>query len=362
MVNLLPALGKIDRENRYLILVTPRNARFIPALPDNFETIVVGIPLGSNILRGGYEQCLLPSRLRRENVDLLYSPADLTPLRSRTPVVLAMRNPNLYGGRDREWSLPNRFRIGLLKFMARRAGRKADKIIFVSASSRDAIAERLGLPLDRCAVVHHGIDARLFAEPAAAALPPEIPERCLLSISTIYHYKNFLRLLEAYLSLLRENRPPPPPLVIAGGNADEPYYRQMLSFIERHGLREKIVLPGNIPYPSIPALYARAEAFVFPSRLETFGHPSLEAMAAGVPVAAADIPVMREILGPAALYFSPDRAGEIAGCIRELLDDGERRRELIARGRERVLQFTWERSARETLAIFRETARRRQEP
>jgi alpha-1,3-rhamnosyl/mannosyltransferase len=126
----------------------------------------------------------------------------------------------------------------------------------------------------------------------------------------------------------------------------------MLAFISENSLEKSVFLPGNFSYPMVPSLYAGAAAFIFPSYLETFGHPSLEAMAAGVPLAASDIPVMREVLGEAAVYFDPHDVGAIESAVRSLLDDEDLRGRLIELGRERARSFTWSRTARETLELF----------
>lgn len=352
LFNFLPALGALDRQNHYYIFLSRFNVGLVSGLPENFHLVTVRLPFNLNLLRGIYEQVFLPRRLKKEKIDLLYSPADITSLSARCPVVLAMRNPNLYTALPSSWSLPNRARLAILKWLARKSARRATGIIFVSRSSLEEIAAKLAIPREKCYAIHHGIDPGAFTRGNVKALPRHLPRRYLLSISTIYHYKNYLRLLEAYRNLRRERGDGIPPLLIAGGNADAPYYRKMLAFISENSLTMSVFLPGNFSYPLVPSLYAGAAAFIFPSYLETFGHPSLEAMAAGVPVAASDIPVMREVLGEAAVYFAPHDVGAIENAVRGLLDDEGLRGRLIKLGRERARSFTWSRTARETLELF----------
>ncbi len=111
---------------------------------------------------------------------------------------------------------------------------------------------------------------------------------------------------------------------------------------------------GAVPYAEIPAWYRGAQLFVFLSYLETFGHPLLEAMAADVPVIAADIPVTREVAGDAALYVPHDDVAALADALARGLDDSEFRERARALGRERVARFTWDASARAHLALFDE--------
>jgi len=355
LFNLLPALGRLDRENQYGVLLSRFNAGLMRGLPANFEAVTINLPFRSNLLRGIYEQSALTLRLRKEGYDLLYSPADITSLRSPCPVVLAMRNPNLYAAVSPSWGLPNQVRLRILKMLARLSARKADRIIFVSEASRREVSSRLNIPLRKSVAIHHGIDPDAFRRGRVKALPRWLPRRYLLSISTVYHYKNFLPLMEAYRRLREGRGDAIPDLVIAGRNADGPYYRRMEEFIATHSLGGHIHLAGDFSYQMVPSLYAGAEIFVFPSYLETFGHPSLEAMAAGVPVAAADLPVMREVLGDAAAYFDPHEPAEMASTLASLLDDGEARENLRRQGLERIKKFTWDRTARQTLDLFTAT-------
>ncbi len=359
LVNLLPALGHLDPENQYYLLSSYANAGLVQDLPENFHQVRVRIPRESNILRGLYEQFLLPRYLARNNFDLLYSPADITSLRARCAVVLAMRNPNLYTTIPSSWGLPNRARLGIMKLLARFSAAKADGIIFVSRESLEEISARLRIPRGKCVAIHHGINPEAFSRGNVKALPRQLPRRFLLSISTIYHYKNFLALMEAYRLLRDQRQNSLPPLIIVGGNADAPYYQKMLTFIKDNQLGKMIFLAGKYSYQMIPSLYAGARAFIFPSYLETFGHPSLEAMVTGVPVAAADIPVMREILGEAALYFDPHRPEEITRSIARILDDDRLSASLREKGKKRGGEFTWEKTAAQTLRLFQEIGNNR---
>lgn len=107
---------------------------------------------------------------------------------------------------------------------------------------------------------------------------------------------------------------------------------------------------------SLDELKRNASAFVYPTHYEGFGLPPLEAMATGLPVVVSDIPVMREVCGDAALFFPSGDAPELAACIRRLLDDLDLRAEYARRGRAWAARFTWEKTARRTLEVYREIA------
>jgi glycosyltransferase involved in cell wall biosynthesis len=106
-----------------------------------------------------------------------------------------------------------------------------------------------------------------------------------------------------------------------------------------------ITLLGRVSDAALRALYENAGCFVFPSRYEGFGLPPLEGMSLGCPVAASDLPPLRESCGGAALFFDPDDPGDILASIRRLVEDPRRRRDRIRAGRERARELTWDRAA-----------------
>ena len=103
-------------------------------------------------------------------------------------------------------------------------------------------------------------------------------------------------------------------------------------------------------------MYGAATAFVYPSLFEGFGLPPLEAMACGTPVVCSNTSSLPEVVGDAALLVDPRSDGDLAAALRSLLDDEELRARLRAAGPARARLFSWERTARETLAVYREAA------
>jgi glycosyltransferase involved in cell wall biosynthesis len=224
--------------------------------------------------------------------------------------------------------------------------------MFVSEDSSRWIGDALNIPEARRAVVHHGIDAAAWAGPRKHRASPHWSY--ILSVSSVYRYKNFVRLIEAYTALARQNEDMPD-LVIIGDDQDPQHSADMQRARSEAGeLAEHIHLLGEVPYSEIKAFYAGAELFVFPSYLETFGHPLLEAMASGIPTVAADIPVFREVGGDAVFYADPHKTEALCGAIREALYTQTARETLIKRGRNRVRSFSWHATAERLSALFDE--------
>jgi glycosyltransferase involved in cell wall biosynthesis len=162
--------------------------------------------------------------------------------------------------------------------------------------------------------------------------------------------KNVPTLLAAWRLLRR--RIDPPTLVLCGGfgwKAEE--VRREIAEAEREGWAVHL---GYVGAAEMAALYHGAELVAFPSFYEGFGLPAIEALRAGAPLVASDLPVLREVAGDAALYAPPDRPDLWADRIAELLADSRLREEMKRRGRARAGLFDWRRAAAETAKAFRE--------
>jgi alpha-1,3-rhamnosyl/mannosyltransferase len=176
----------------------------------------------------------------------------------------------------------------------------------------------------------------------------------LLFVGTVEPRKNLLTLVRAFDLLLRETAHRPR-LVIAGqrGWLNEELY----ALVEGAHLRERVLFTGYVTDEELRALYTSCRLTVYPSLYEGFGLPPLEAMACGAPVVASRIPVIEETVGGAALLVPPTDAGELAAAVARLLEDDAARGLLVAEGFARAAQFTWERTARLTLEIYRSVMR-----
>jgi len=284
--------------------------------------------------------------------DLYFSAGECAPLGGAFPRIASFRNPVVFRPPDPDAPHRERLRLRTLRALAGLSARRCDRIMFVSEDSAAWIGDAVGLAPERRTVVHHGIDPARWR--AARGRDPVHPWPYILSVGSVYRYKNFVRLIEAYAAMAQ--RSPDlelPDLVIIGDDQDPEYLRKMHEARAATGkLAGHIQLRGEVPYADVPAWYAGAELFAFPSSLETFGHPLLEAMAAEVPVVAADIPVFREIAADAAIYADPADVEAMGCALLSGLSDRAGRETLVKRGRERVRHFGWDRTARLLLGLF----------
>jgi glycosyltransferase involved in cell wall biosynthesis len=184
----------------------------------------------------------------------------------------------------------------------------------------------------------------------------QLPRPYALYVGTIQPRKNLVRLAQAYAGLVKAYAVPWD-LVIAGGKgwlSDE-----VVQAIEDLALPGRIHLPGYVPEAQLPALLNGARLFCFVSLYEGFGLPILEAQAAGVPVMTANNSSLPEVAGDAAILVDPTDVDAIADAMLRLSSDEALRQQLIAAGRANVARFSWEKAARETLAVLIKAAQQR---
>ena len=166
-------------------------------------------------------------------------------------------------------------------------------------------------------MVHHGVD-EVFSPPDGGTR-----KSYLLAVSDIYVQKNFHTLVQA-LAIARR-RCPDLRLKVAGRRIDEGYFKEVAASIQLSGLEDAVEFLGPLSKESLRRHYRDCAVFVFPSTIETFGHPLVEAMASGAPVASSNRTAMPEILGEAGQYFDPLDANEMADAIvRIILEPGHR--------------------------------------
>ncbi len=225
--------------------------------------------------------------------------------------------------------------------LARDAAERSDRIIAVSEFTASEIERILAVRRARIRVVPHGV-----------SMPPAVPgdesrEKIVLHVGAIQKRKNVTRLVRAFRAMDPGWR-----LVLAGslGYGSE----ETLAEIARSPRRADIDVLGYVHERDLPALYARASIFTFPSHAEGFGIPLLEAMAWGVPAVTSMGSALAEVGGQAVLSVDPIDTDAIASALRELARDTDLRSKLIRSGRERAATFTWEAAAERTWAVYRE--------
>ncbi|MDI7274750.1 MAG: glycosyltransferase family 1 protein [Anaerolineae bacterium] len=251
-------------------------------------------------------------------------------------------------------TLANRWYLTL---MVPRFLRAAGGVIAISECTRRDALRLYRLDETRVRVIYPGVAPRFRpADPAVSAGVLHrygLPARLILYVGTIEPRKNLVTLLQAYSALRRAGCEQRLAIVGRTGWRSGGFWRALREL----GLEREVCLPGYVADVDLPALYSAADVFVFPSLYEGFGLPVLEAMACGAPVVCSEAASLPEVAGDAALLVPPRDVAALTAALRRVLEDSSLRQTLGARGLARAREFTWERTARLTLALYDQVAR-----
>ena len=230
--------------------------------------------------------------------------------------------------------------------------RRADALITISESSKRDLVRIYHVPEEKITVIYEA------ASPNFGPVPTEhvaevkarygLPERYLLALGTIEPRKNLIRLVEALRSLRQKDRALS--LVIVGSRGW--LYQGFFQHLEKLDVPKAVLLSGYVPDADLPAVISGAAAYVLASFYEGFGLPILEAMACGTPVVCSNTSSMPELGGDAACYFDPYNTESMVAAIATVLEDGNLRAEMRERGLAQAARFSWQRTAKETLAVY----------
>ena len=234
--------------------------------------------------------------------------------------------------------------------------READGILVYSESTKRDLQRFLDVPEEKIfktALAADDTFAPLDKAEAQAGIREKygIVDPYLLFVSTLEPRKNVVGLLEIFARVAKEF---PHRLVVIGSvgwNA-----QPILDAIEQLGIGERVIRPGYVPHADLPLFYNAADAFVYPTHYEGFGLPLLEAMACGCPVVTSDNTSVPEVTGDAALLAAADDVDAHAEHVRRVLTDAALRAELIEKGLAQAKQFSWERCAADTAAVYEHVA------
>ena len=300
-----------------------------------------------------WEQRGVVEAARAAGAALLHVPYFAGPLRSPLPLVVTVHDviPLLFPAYRA--SLAMRLYLRLVS----RTARRADAVITDSEHSKRDIVRLLGIPAERITAIPLAADPRFRPASDPERLAElrrrfDLPGPVIFNVGGLDARKNLPALIEAF-ALALPDLDPATRLVIAGRpHTDNPrLYPPLEPVVRRFGLEKHVVLPGAVSEEDKVGLYQVADLYVYPSLYEGFGLSPLEAMACGTPVIAANRSSLPEAVGDGGLLVEPEPS-ELARAIRQVLLDDRLREDLARRARRRAAQFSWERTARETIAVY----------
>ena len=340
IVKLLKYLQQIDTKNSYTVLVRAKDVDYWKPEAANFTVRVADFDNYSFAEQLGYKKfldALAP--------DLVHFCMPQQPLLYRGKRVTTMHDLTLLHtyNTDKNWLI---FHVKQLvgRFVWKRVATLSDHIIAISENTKREYQHFTHIPEHKISVVYEAGEASTGTTRPYKALPYT---RFILYVGQQPDYKNLPRLAEAHQRLLK--RHPDLGLVFVGRMNPDTLRNKAL--FEKRGYKN-IHFTGFLPDTERDWLMTKALAYVFPSLMEGFGLPPLEAMAHGTPVVSSNTSCLPEILGDAAEYFNPLDVGDIASHIDDVISNDARRKELATLGYQRLKKYSWKKMAEETHAIY----------
>lgn len=322
--------------------------------PSNVELHVVKVPGTVKPLRVLVELGLLPLIARRRKVGLLHSFGTVAPRWGKHARAVTVHDLIYH-------HYPETFSPLAQKTLERvvpAGARASHRVLADSQATKDDLVASYSINAAKIDVVHLGLGHTNTGQRTAEA---ELREqfdlgdrRVVLSVSAALAHKNILRLLDAFAARYREVEGAPL-LVLVGRAGLE--HENFIRHAETLGIAGLTRFTDWVEKEQLEGLFALADCFVYPTLLEGFGLPILEAMARGVPVACSNTTSLPEVAGEAAELFSPTDETAIGDAIERIMGDETRRTQLISLGRARAAEFTWARSAEATIDSYREAVR-----
>ena len=359
LLHLLHALKEVDQQNEYLLLGAKPiadNGSALTPFPYRVSPPPSPVRRNENVEKVVWEQFTGPAAARKAGIDLFHVPYFAPPLFPRTPTVVTihdvipLRLPAYQAGTM----------VKAYMRLVAHAAHNATLIITVSQHARQDMMDALHLPAEHICVTYEaaGDEYKPITDPsllAQARARYGVGERYIFYLGGLDQRKNVPQLVRAFAHLYKQLEQPDLQLLISG-NPDKqkgPFFPDPRPIAAELGVSDQVIY-RFVEDQDKPAMYSGASLYVFPSLYEGFGLPPLEAMSCGAPVVCSNRTSLPEVVGDAAITLDPDDTQALVEAMRSVLTDSTLRDDLRARSLQRATQFSWRKTATETLAVYQE--------
>lgn len=349
LINLVRSLQNLTLEEEILVFAHQRTIPLF-GFPANPQVTIITLKDKSPALRLLWEQTSLPILLQRYQINVLHSPHYTIPLLARCRRVVTVHDLTFF-------LYPQFHQAGkqiFFRTMISLSSRSADAVITISENTRQDLLRLLHTPPNKVITIPLGVGVEFnhIQDPLVLSRVKQkyqLPERFFLYVGTLEPRKNISVLIEAFQRYRQTEGDASLVLVGQKGWMVDALIRELHRSTTGSWLRWL----EYVPQEDLPAIYNLAIALIYPTMYEGFGLPPLESMACGTPVISSDMGAIRELVDQAGLLFSPTDADDFARGMTALASDSALRRTLMERGLRRASMYSWEKTAQQTLEVYR---------
>lgn len=323
--------------------------------PPFIDTLVSKLPFGKQTIRQQLVYPLGVASQAKKQFDLIHFPAHMdAPSWSLRDFIITVLDLIPFVCADLYKASATRYHIA--RKLESRAIKNASHVITISHHSAKDIEDILGIPKEKISVTYLGVDNSFFEPIESLSLREKLQishtQRIVSYVGGIDPRKNIEFLVDAFAEVVRSIQSEPPVLVIAGSIEQDREYEKFKKAVARLGIEQHVRETGYLAEDDLRRLYRESAVFFFPSLYEGFGLPPLEALASGCPVVSSNTSSLPEVLGGAAVYVDPKNKTECVQGLLSVLEDTNLRERLNGEGPKQARKFQWERTGRETLAVY----------
>lgn len=342
--NLITELMRLDTKNSYVVFL-PTGADTWTMPNNRWEKRLCAVHWHTV-----KEQLLMPRIFLHEHLDLLHVPYFNVPIFYPKPFVVTIHDLTiLHVATGKATTLPKPLyqlrRLGY-QVVVRIGVRRARRVIAVSNYTKQDIVKNLGIHPEKIVVTYEGVDKQICV-PSNAVSPVNSPY--FLYVGNAYPHKNLEFLIKSFGIFVQTH--PMYKLVLVGKN--DFFYRKLRTWVYGLPYAKQVVFVEGVSDATLALYYTYAVAFVFPSLIEGFGLPALEAVSFHTPVLCSDIPVFHELFGNVPYYFSPHDEKNLSGVMEHLLTSGKKKQDEAEQSL--LSQFEWHTMAKETLSLYQQS-------
>lgn len=344
-MNLVQSLSKIDYENEYVILLKGEKIKEV-SLPKNWTKVEADFKHYTFS-----EQVKLPFLISKYKPDICHFPHFNVPILYFGKYIVTIHDLIMHKSRGgeattRPFPIYQIWRLGYYISFAK-AVYGASRIIVPTNYVKDDLGSYYKIDKSKVSVTHEGIDIPTNQK----EFDTKSLGKYFAYVGNAYPHKNLERLIKA-LVILNKNRREK--INIAISSSRNVFTERLQKLAEKYKVSEHVKLLGYIPDSQLFSFYRKSIAFIYPTLLEGFGLPGLEAMAAGAPVFASDISVLKEVYGDSAYYFDPLDINSIAGSMEKAINiESVERKRIIDKAKEYIKRYSWGKMAKETLEVYK---------